>query len=95
MDGRYNPLSRVVVFLLILCVLFHCSVLASSGKRGTGEFYIDEYGVLDGTEKPTVEHAQSLFERLLRAAGSIPHVTPRLIVLPEVAAKWENWAVSL
>ncbi|MCP4754171.1 MAG: hypothetical protein GY866_25065, partial [Proteobacteria bacterium] len=47
------------------------------------------------TEKPTVEHAQSLFERLLRAAGSIPHVTPRLIVLPEVAAKWENWAVSL
>ncbi|MBU2515733.1 caspase family protein [bacterium] len=86
---------QAVCTLYIVVLLFPFILNAATDEKGTGEFYIREYGILSSNQNPTVEQAQLVFRRLLKSANAKQNNQYRLIILPKSAANWLNWAMCL
>ncbi len=88
---RFQPVGN----LFIVVFLFPFISMAAPNEKGTGEFYIREYGIVSSNQNSAVEQAQLVFRRLLNSSDAKSNHHYRLIVLPKSAEDWLNWAMCL
>lgn len=104
MPGHLHiKLNRHPIRTMICIILMQIAVLMQVGEqafadllqRDVGEFYVREYGRVNYDKNQKTAEAYSIFQRLSRISRIDETRTSRLIILPESAADWVNWAVSL